>query len=229
MTLSTDTSATTAIGTGTLTTSFSGAHSAKGVLVMIAQDASASDQVSGVTFDGVAMSRVAMTADAAGETGAVYAYFLGVSVPAGTDQVISASVSGAADKVMHVRSINAATDTALAGTTGFATANGDQANPSVTVTGIGGATPTLAYGVLFSGQNAPGSITPGSGSHITSDFGNQTASFEIYSTPSSGGDRTISWTVTSDDVAAIGIAIQEVASTFGPPFRSKSIHNALVR
>src|SRR5512136_374162 len=193
------------VSTGTSSWSFN--HTPVGtpraVVVLIAENASTGDVISGVTYGGTAMSRVTTDADTSGEPGRVYAYFLGTGIGTGMKAVAITVATGTTAKAAVCITATAAYDTALAGTTGYASTNGDQADPSLSITGIGSGTPALGFGAFFSGLNNP-DMTAGSGyTQATYDYGTKSCSFEYANNPTSGGNVTVNWTASSDDVAAL--------------------------
>lgn len=191
----------------------------RGIVVLIASSDISTDIITGVTYGGVALTRVAtngFVADTAGEVGAVYAYFLGSGIPTGAQTVVVTTADINA-KSAWCLSVTAANDTQIAGS---GKASGDAANPTVTINTIAGFAGFVA-GVLFSGQNAPASITAGSGYTILtlkSDFG-LTSGVAERADAKTGASIVVNFTATSEDVAIIGVAVEEVAaSAFGFPF-----------
>lgn len=193
----------------------------RGVFVGIVRNTgSGQDEVSGVTYGGVSMTRVPNSTaddkadDSAGETGSSYMYFLGSSIPTG-DQTVSINYTNATStRWAACVTVTAGGDTQLAGDE-YTPIEADTANPSITVTGISGA--SYAAAVLFSGQNAPGSVTAGTGftKRQDHDFGNQTAHMESSTSEQASGDQVIAFTAASDDAAMCVAVIEEVSGTQG--------------
>ena len=81
------TTATAYTSTGTQTTSHAASASARAAVVLIAQAGTASDEVSGVTYGGVAMNELRVPPDSEStEAGAVYIYWLD-GIATGTQNV----------------------------------------------------------------------------------------------------------------------------------------------
>src|SRR5690348_8787000 len=71
-----------------------GTTSPEGVVVMLAHGTESTDLVVGVTYGGVAMSRIQTNTDTVTEPGRSYIYFLGTGVPTGT-QTVSVDLTSA--------------------------------------------------------------------------------------------------------------------------------------
>lgn len=170
------------------------------VCVLIPQDGSA-DQVSGVTYGGVALTRVRRDARTTTEACSSYIYFLGATIPTGA-QTVGVTSTGTAAKWPQVITWTAADDCAVTSQAGADA--GIIANPSVTLT------PPRQAGCAYvnaSGLNAPVS-TPESGTTQAAARDLGTTSGHIgYKT--TGGTTTIGWTSSSDDVCHSAIAITE--------------------
>lgn len=196
-------------GTGEISNSHTPVGTPKGVVVLITQDGSGADQVSSVTYGGVALKRERFEAQTSGETGAGYAYVLGSGVPTGKQTVV-VKVSGAANKVVVCCTVTAAT-----ATTEVAAANGTKSggvtNPSFQLaTGVG--VETVDYGCAHSGAQTA-SVSPGTGytqiHEVATGGGSSCASFIRKTVNGTGGNITVSWTWNNDECAAAGIAIKE--------------------
>jgi hypothetical protein len=176
----------------------------RSVVVKITQAASG-DQISGVTYGGVAMTRVPTHGFAnrtTTETCATYTYHLGASIPTGP-QTVRAVSTGAAAKAVRSYGATAAADTvpdvANSGT-------GLAANPSLSLSPTAQA---MLYYALASGLNTPVS-TPQAGttqSH-TQDLGAISGHYGRKSVAGAGA-TTIGWTAASDDFAHSAVAIRE--------------------
>jgi hypothetical protein len=180
----------------------------RGVLVTIDHGTPQTDVITSVTYGGVAMARVSTAADAAGEDGRVYAYFLGTGIPVGA-QTVSIVHSGSAT-VKHAVAISvlAPSDTCI---TGVGTLSADQANPQLALPSemVG-----QRYCVIYSGKDTVSDLTPLAGMTAVHDhdFGTFVSRVDRQTTPSSG-TYTIGYTATSDDVAMIAIAIGAISSS----------------
>lgn len=181
----------------------------RGVVVFIALRASTADVISGVTYGGVAMTRVptnGFAVDTATEAGELYCYTLGASVPTGT-QTVSIAYTGSQSKQALCATVTAAADVEV-GASGKAEEN--QANPQVALdTGL---TSSLRYVGIFSGLPDPGSLTVLSGMSAIDgeDQGTWTHRWDRQTTASTGS-FTIGYTAADDDVAMVAVALQEVA------------------
>ena len=179
----------------------------QGVLVLIAQSASGSDFISGVTYGGKPMKRITFAADTAGEPGAAYAYFLGENVPQGDQTVTFTVSSGTEAKHAWIFGLLGAgqLEAKAAGIV-----QGDTANPSVTLATQADFAGFIAS-VVYSGHNAPASITPGTGytagnfGGSVRDFGTNVARIEFAN--KQGANVVANWTATSEDCAMIAVAV----------------------
>lgn len=209
-----------AVGQARSTTDKTWTHTPVGtpraILVYIIQDVGTGDEVVGVTYGGVAMTRVRYLAGLAGtEDGAVYAYFLGTNVPTGA-QTVSVDVDATgSDKAFDSISYTADADCAVEGHDGGDDSSG--VNHSLTlVTGAG--VETAVSSACHSGANAGGGNTAGvgytrqNGNGIGWDFGTSTAALQTRDTNGTGGNIVVDW-ATSASVAFhwVAVAIKEVA------------------
>jgi hypothetical protein len=198
------------INTGSLSITHTPVGTPKGVFFFVIVNNDTATPTS-VTYGGVAMTLINSAADSSGEIGSCFGYFLGSSIPTGA-QTVAATVTAGKDVAGVVITVTAAGNTQLAGT-GSGKVEGDTANPSVTITGITGA----SYGAagLFSGLGAVGNVAAGSGQTTRGqvDFGNQVASAESSTSENASGNLTIAFTSVTDDVAMVAIAIEELVNS----------------
>lgn len=203
-----------AVGTTDRTWTHTPSGTPRGAVVFVVQDIGATDEVTGVTYGGTSMTEVSgspILVSAEAETGAVYAYFLGSSVPTGA-QTVTVSVNGtASSKVAASITVTASTDTTVVDTS---TINTTVADPAITVSG--GASTCFCAAAIFSGANAVANITDAAGqTRIDSDdFGSACSAIARKDTPASG-DTTLSWTIASLSVGGIGVAIAESGGAGG--------------
>jgi hypothetical protein len=201
-----------AAGTGNLSWTHTPVGTPRAVIVFIVQTGAGTDQVTSVTYGGTSMTEVSGSPNlhAAGETGAVYAYFLGSAIPTGA-QTVTVNVSGAASKRAVAYTLTANADTEIVDSDG--TINSSfLSNPSRTLS-LSGRTSWAGIG-FYSGQNAVGSITPlGSWTgDLEHSFGGiQVAGWYQFNTIGSS-DVTAGWTQAADDAVMIGVAVSEVQS-----------------
>ncbi|MBI4479429.1 MAG: hypothetical protein HY651_05360 [Acidobacteria bacterium] len=212
---------------GTGTTSLSWTHAPvgtpKGVIVFCMNNTN-SDVFSGATYGGTTMSQINSATDGAGEPGFTEAYFLGASIPSGSQTVVCTVSSGSTAKHGVAYTVTAASDTQTAGT-GSCTVSADADDPSCSITSVAGA--SYAAAAMHSGQNAEGSTTAGPGFTIgpSNDYGTQTTGSERMTSQQSSGNVTVQFiTAASDDVALVGVAIQQTVADAGhPPRRAMNI------
>lgn len=197
--------ATAYTSTGTQTTSHAAGASASAAVVLIDQNASTGDQVSGVTYDGVAMTRVASQTEAT-EAGRVYVYWI-TGIPGGTKNV-AMTTTGSADKqlVVATMTVGAGKTASVAGTgTGTSAGSSNPAWNTVTAASLA----TVLYEVIHSGLDTMTNTPAASWTLISStDLGTQGRGFARRT--GAGGTITSGWTAaTSDDWVGSSIAFQE--------------------
>lgn len=185
---------------------FNPAAPPKGAVVIIVQQGSSSDLVTGVSYGGVAMTRKATAADTAGEAGRVYAYFLGRYIPPGLQSIAVAGSATTVHAFVSTVTSSLGMDTEVVDTSTVAE---DGADPQLTLST--GSRKALRYIGVFSGHDAVGSLTLlGLCTAIaSSDFGTQVALVSRQTDPS-GYAFTLGYTATTEDRAAAGVAIAEV-------------------
>jgi hypothetical protein len=182
----------------------------KGIIVFVTQRGNSNDQISAVTYGSLAMSRVTYTVDTAGEQSATHAYFVGASIPTG-GQTVAIGTTDQTRRVAVAVSLTANSDTTVntSDTTGE-----NQENPAVTLA-TGAGVECFCAGALHYGKT--GSGTPQLGYTVLYEhdygIGSESASFIRRTSNSTGGDVSLGWTASTDDVSAVGLAITEE----GPP------------
>ena len=209
--------------TGDITCSHTPVGTPGGVFYIVVNSGSSGAEgcSGGATYGGDTMTHVRTQQDTGTEVGMVGIYFLGTSIPTGTQDAIC--LSGAAfPKHGVVITVTAVGDTQLAGTgvaTGACENTQDQneENPTCTIGTITGA----SYGVagLFSGLNSE-TATAGAGETIrpTHDFTSQTSYTETSTAQQASGDQVLNFTAGADDAALVGVAIEQVTpDSSGPP------------
>lgn len=144
--------------TGELTTTHTPAGTPKGAIVWVVQDAGASDEVTGATYGGSAMTEMTGSPFLSNEVTprAVYGYFKGSSLASGA-QTVTISVNGTASpKFAVVETLTATGNTEIVDTD--ATIDASVTNPAVTLS-LGGVACycSLAFWAAASGV---GGITP---------------------------------------------------------------------
>ena len=184
----------------------------KGVIVFIAHSADV-DTIVGVSYGGVAMSRVLRASDAAGEPGSCYAYFLGSGIPTGAQTVSIDHNGGANAKYAQCITITAASNTAVQASGKI---DGDTADPQIALNS--GSATAIRYACTYSGlPNITDLTSIGGFTDVHSwDQGASVRVSQRETTPSSGS-TTCGWTAANDDVAMVALAVIEVVDT-GTPF-----------
>lgn len=184
----------------------------RGILVFVLQYATGADDVTGVTYGGVAMTELSSSPllHSSGETFTVYAYFLGASIPTGAQAV--AVTGSSSNKVGVSFSVTASVDTIVENHSAFINSD-SQANPSATL-GLNGKTCFVALGAM-SGHNGVASTSPSA--NWTSSFedvstGNTQVSLSYRYNTIGSTDVTVGWTQTAEDATSIAVAITEASS-----------------
>ena len=210
MTITLDASSTPAGQTGNISFSHTAAGTVRGIVCTVAQSIGFTDEVTGITWGGVPMTRVGALFKSSGETGAVYAYLLGVNVATGLQNVVISVDGTGSNKRCALWSLNAAANASIV-FANSATINSDSvANPSVLLP-LGGVTCWVNI-VFISGQDDPTGITPlagwtGTGEDTLGALGVSGGHYR-YNTISNV-DVTAGWTQTAEDAAAIAFGVNE--------------------
>lgn len=204
--------------TGTQNTTHAAGASAKGAVVLIAQNGSTADQVSGVTYGGQSMTRVRFNTEST-EAGGVYIYWLS-GIPTGS-QTVAMTTTGTASKRLTVSTMNVAAGVPAIKITGQNSATSTSgANPTVTITGLNSAETHLGFLVIHSGLQTMTTTAGASWTRITSvDLGSQGNGFARLTTPTSGiTSLACNWVAaTADDyvIAAVTFA-EDLTQTVTP-------------
>ena len=201
--------ATTALGsgTGTLSATHTPVGTPAGATVLIVQNTGKTNEVTSVTYGGVAMTLAVFQANDTTEDGAVYIYHLGVGIPTGAQTVtVNVNVT-ASTKVARVQTQTAASTTQVATT---ASSSGDLTDPSVTLV-LESYRNSYALGVLFSGHTDVASLTAATGftDLAEHDFGSSSGAFIRADSEDAGGGQAVGWTATVEDSAIAAVAIEE--------------------
>jgi hypothetical protein len=203
-----DADATGLSGTGTLSWTHTPSGTPAGAVVLVVQNATGADQVSGVTYGGTAMTRVPTDGfvENTTEAGVVYTYFLGSSVPSGA-QTVEVTVTDSAVKRGASGTVTASGDTEVGASGQFTSA----ATNDITVSlDPGAGVESCVFGALHSGEASTGSIATDAGCSdiLTADFGAAVLVISRRDAVATGATE-IGWTQSADDVAAAGVAIVE--------------------
>lgn len=208
-----DAASNVAAGTGALSWTHTPVGTPRGILVLIVQNAGVTDEVTGVTYGGVAMAE--LTPDSpllhtlGAEDGALYGYFLGSGVPTGA-QTVSVSVNGTASSKRAVAvSVTAARDTEIEDAVTSEDSTGT--SHSATLATAAGRE-TFVMGAIHCGALST-SIAPGADytQILESTFtGAQTASWERRTSNATGGNVTVDWpTTVNEESGILAVAIRE--------------------
>jgi hypothetical protein len=202
---------TAAISTAaTIDTTHTPVGTPKGAVVMIVQSGGTTDEVSGVTYGGQAMTRVRKQ-DRSGsslELGAVYVYFLGTGLPTGA-QTVGITSTGTLPKRAVVSTVTADGDTAVDTSNSGGAATG--ANPSLALTFSATLSEAEVYYELGSGLAAVISTVEAGGTHqFSHDFGSDVAMWARKHV-SGASSTTMGYTAASDDFLHAGVVIKDAA------------------
>lgn len=183
----------------------------KGILLFTMVHGNATAIYGDVTYGGVTLTQVpgAAAADSGGgEGGETRAWFLGSSVPTGAQTVVVNRTNNAVPMYSVAVSVTAVGDTDTAGVT-LIQEDGTLAEVSVDDGSPG--TNSVRYGAIMSGLSAPPAAGANSTVLQTIDFGVRVSSL-IQETTAGQGSRSVGWADgTTDDRAAVLLAIVEIA------------------
>lgn len=200
-------------------TSFSWSHAGaasgvSGVLVFVLQANNTGDDAISVTYGGSSLSKVSggMAADTTGESGMVTAWFLGSSIPQGTQTVVVNRTNNGDVMYAVAITVTASVDTQIAGTPVLLQNDGTYAEQNVN----SGTATAIRFAGGYSGGNSvltAGANSTSYGTAASIDFGAYTYT-TAYETTGGSGSRPVGFTYnTSDDRAAVHLAISEVTVT----------------
>lgn len=197
--------------TSPATVSHSPVGTPRGVLVEVDHGEVATDLITGVTYGGVAMTRVATSTDDTDEPGRVYLYFLGASIPTGSQTVSIAHTGTATVKHATVATVIASGDTEIGSAMGDFI-SGTVATPSMVA--FHGDRTALSFMVAYSGLPATTDLTAISGMTAISDhdFGEFVTRFDRQTMPAP--DATLlGYSAAADDSALAYVTIQLVGDS----------------
>lgn len=193
----------------------------KGVCVIITQPTSSADEVSGITYGGIALARSITQARTVTEQSRVYIYFLGSGIPTGA-QTVAVTLTTQTAAAKHGMAF---TMTAAAGqNTAVDASNGADlgivANPSITVTHTGTLSGWAGYCGHTYGANTPVSTGLQSGETYRAGHDPGAAVAMVY-TRHGGADSASSTygytTLASDDQNLAAVVVKEVPEPPRPP------------
>ena len=178
----------------------------KAVTLAIVHGTSATDHVSAASYGGAALTRIVRATDTATEAGAAEIWFLGSSVPQGT-QTASYTPGATTDDIHAVCSTwLGAADIEIID---FDSISENVANPSVTLQ-YGGRS-AMAFAALYGGGTGPAAFT--ANANCTAGLGEDLGAFYsqvMRQTTAGTADFAIGGTAATDDVAFVAIAMSEV-------------------
>jgi hypothetical protein len=202
-------------------TAFSWTHTQtgtpQGVLVFVHVANSTGNPVSSVTYGSVTLTRVSGGAaiDSAGEAGRTDLFFAGSGLASG-NQTITVNRANTAD-IMYASAatVTAATDTNV---TGIVLLQGDGTLTVQSVTDGGAPTNSLRYAGAYSGLASPPPAGTGSTLLNSIDFGNYGIAL-VRETTAGTGARNVGFNnATTDDRAAVHVAVRELWNQSETPF-----------
>lgn len=195
---------------GDITVSHTPVGTPRGVLVFITADLVSTDQSAATcTYGGTSMTQVISSGKSSGEPVTVQAYFLGASVPTGTQSAVWTGDSAGGRYHLTVITFTAADDCEVQNS--VEVANGDSVADPSTSLALSGNSCYVALGG-FSGASDPGSVTPlsGWGTDVSNEFDFGAAVSVCYSYNTIGtSDVTCGWTQTADDAVSVAVAVKE--------------------
>lgn len=206
------TGTTGSVGEASFTWNHGGASSGvKGVVVFTFNTTSQTDFVSGVTYGGVAMAAVTggLAQDTLTEAGNCKAYFLGASIPQGTQAIVVNRTNNAATLYAVAGSVTASVDTEY---TGVLLEQEDQALTEENINDGSPGTDSLRFAGTHSGHlNITAALLPGANSTLMHgiDLGPNVC-MAVRETTAGQGARPVGFVAASDDVAAVYLAVREV-------------------
>lgn len=183
----------------------------KGVVVMVVcwPTDGGYDLVSGVTYGGVAMTRVQAAWDTAVEEGCAYIYFLGSGISSGAQTVAIQEVDNG---IVYPKKVAVAVTVTASGDTVVADSDivqNDTANPSATLTANGQS--GMAFAAMFSGLGT--AATAGASCTLIDshnfDSGSARYADWVRITTATASDQTVAFTSASDDVAFVAALVSE--------------------
>ena len=201
-------------GEASFTWNHGGASSGvKGVVVFVFNLSGATDIVTGVTYGGVAMSAVTggLAADTVTEPGNCKAYFLGASIPQGTQAIVVSRVNNAALLYAAAGTVTASADTDY---TGVLIEEENQALAEENIDDGSPGTNSVRFAGTYSGAaNITSALVPGANSTLLGGFdpAGNCAMAVVETTPGQGA-RPVGFVAATDDVAAVYLAVKETSS-----------------
>jgi hypothetical protein len=201
-------------GTGNLSWTHTPTGTPRGVVVQVIQyhnTAAVSDEISGVTYGGDAMTEVAESPVI--HTGnvdfsAIHTYFLGTSIPTGAQTVV-VTVTGSTAKRAVAATMTAAADTEVNDTGTVDTGTGATiTNPSISLSTT---EETVCYAALMCGVTDAANVVSDQTNILEHDFQNDIGSWDRTDAVAAG-TITFNWTTNTAEQAGHAVAINEIVS-----------------
>jgi hypothetical protein len=199
-----------ATSVGTFSWSHAAVGTPAGVLVFCMADGNATDIFTGVTYGGVSLDEVTggFAQDTAGEIGCCKAYFLGAGITTGTQTIEVTRTNNATITWACAAVVTAGDDTSYAG---VFTEEEDQTLSEESVDDGSPGENSVRFMGLFTGGNSPRGSGLNSSRPRATDFGATSAGLYVEDVAGQGSRLVGADYGTSDDVAAIYLAIIEGA------------------
>lgn len=199
-------------------TAFSWTHTQSGTpqgVVVFVHTISASDFITSVTYGGTALERVAgaVAVDATVEPGRTDMFFLGSGLATGNQTIAVNRTNNATVMYASAATVTAATDTTWAG---VQVEEDNQALAPVAVDDGSLGVNSLRYAATYYGANSPAPAGTGSTLLTSIDLGSFGNSM-VRETTAGQGARNVGFSASSDDVAAVYVAIRELVDRTETP------------
>jgi hypothetical protein len=208
------------------------AAGAKGLLVAVVQTGGTTDVLSAanaVQVGSTNLTRIRFDVDSVGSGVGVYWFFLGSSVPTGSQTITTNKSGGLQQTRCSAWSITASSDTAVDASNAT---TGDQDDPSITLATTTGRI-TFVATAFASGLASTGDVTEGGDytRNMADDAFGLTRHTARRTNLATGGNVTVDWTTaSSDDVAMSAVAIGEfTAITAAPAVVAISAPDAVIQ
>lgn len=201
-----------------------------GVIIFVFNANNTGDDATSVTYGGVTVPAVTggMAADTATEPGRCRAFFLGSSIPTGAQTVVVNRNNNANIMYSVAAVVTASTDTEVY-TAGIVLLENDGTLAEQNVDDGSPGTDSWRYAGLYTGLAAPPAKGANSTVVHTIDLGAFGCS-TVRETTGGQGSRPVGWgTGTSDDRAAVHLAIREVVAAAATPVKATAVLQAVNR
>lgn len=184
-------------------------------MVVVVVGRSATDKVVGVTYGGVAMTRITDAVESGGgDDGRAALFFLGGSIPTGAQTVVVTRTNDATVLAGQSATVTALTDTACVGAVLLQTTGAVPTEQNVDDGSPGSNSLRYAGGFTGSAGNVPAGAnsTQFAGVDLGTAF-----SIMVRETTAGQGSRPVGFATTSSQYAVIHVAVTEAAGGVGYP------------